>query len=244
MSTTQRTTLNARKSRVATSSHQTAQQPFPFSQLPRELRHEIYLLCLASKSPTRIVVDESLLIEERLIGERRLKLHWDSWRDRNFTLDTGLLHLNRSIHDEAISVLYGHNSFQFLGIGGWRLFYWFHGSLTESNRQHLRHLELSFPSFEIGYIRRSEEGYRDAGIESLKDLQRLKTLTLHVLDGITSSDTVVLQKIHENCPHGCQITLVIPKVMDRGAILISPGALKKTQEWNWNIDRSRETLLK
>ena len=238
MSAAQRTTLNARKSKLATSSPETAQQPFPFSQLPRDLRYEIYLLCLASKSPTRIVVDES-----PLIGERRLKLHWDSWRDRNFTLDTGLLHLNRSIHDEAISVLYGLNSFQFLGIEGWKLFHWFYGSLAESSRQHLRRLEFNFPSFEPGYIRRSERGYRDAGIESLKGLQRLNTLTLHVFDGITSRDTVVLRKIRENCPHGCQITLIMPKFMDGGAIKISPWA-SKTQEWNWNIDRSQGVLLK
>ena len=167
-----------------------ARTPFPFSRLPRDLRYEIYLLCLASNSPTRIQIDR---------GSLRLNRYSTSSQIGPFIC---LLHLNRSIYDEASSVLYEHNLFQFVGREAWAIFYWFHGFLTETNRRRLRNLEFDFPAHQLE-DRWLSRGGRGAGIECLKGLQHLNTLTLCVSHDITRDDISMLEKIHDNCPHRC-----------------------------------------
>ena len=133
-----------------------------------------------------------------------------------------LLHLNRSTYHEAIFVLYGHISFQFVGSEGWCEFYifqkWF---LTEASPQHLRSLEFDFLPVKPDKIGR---GFGDVGFKTLKSLQRLNTLTFRVLDGITRKGSKVFRAIRDKCPHGCQISLTIPNVMDGREVRISPGS--------------------
>ena len=218
--------FDARNSELATSSHQTSQQAFPFSQLPLDLRYEICLLLLASESPTEIVVDESP------IGKERLRLSWDSWRERFFILNTGLLYLNRSIYEEAISVLYGHNFFRFLGNAGWNTFYLFHRSLSEASRQHLRSLQFEFPALDGGHF--------DRCITSFRGLQGLKTLRFRLCRDITRKDIIILRKMHENFPDGCQVTLAKFLEVEDGRDFrypeITSRALTKIRDWNWIIE--------
>ena len=242
MSVRRNIALNDGKSILATSSHQIAQQPFPFSQLPRELRYEIYNLCLASKSRILIVLKKRPASEEHgsQIYNTESHLRLDSSRGRNSTIGTGLLLLNHSVYDEAISVLYGRNSFLFLGEFGWTVFFQFHDRLTEASRRHLRSLEFTFPDFDRGYLECRSSEAAEGGLAILKGSRHLKALTFEVYDDITDSKIMLLQKIRDCCPHGCQIELDIQKTNksilgNLRPIRIGSSALTKMQEWNWKM---------
>ena len=226
MSARRKTPLNDGKSLLATSSHQIAQQAFPFSQLPRELRYEIYILCLASKSPTIIIYEGRPYFEEHG-SHPKLK----AWPGRDSTMGTSLLLLNHSIYDEAISILYGRNSFLFSGRPGWTAFFHFRYHLTEASRRHLRSLEFTFPDFDRSYLQGTSSGAVEVGPESLKGFPHLKSLTFHVYDNITDNFIMLLQKIHDSCPHGCQINILA----EARFVSIGSSALRKMQEWNWKM---------
>ena len=224
-------------------------QPFPFSQLPFELRYKIYVLCLTSKTSIDLTVDQHpgwAIYESRrriydLMNHGPLDLPIYSWHDS--TINTGLLQLNRSTYDEAIPVLYGHNFFRFPGWIGWITFSHFHYRLTESSRRHLRSLQFAFLDFYQDYPSKAI----DDSLTILKGLPHLNSLTLQIYCDMSGWEVMLLQQIRDSCQHGCQVKLDIWKPNNsigysllrlRCQRRISSSVLRKIQEWNWTVSGS------
>lgn len=103
----------------------------------------------------------------------------------------------------------------------------------------LRSLQFAFPDCGRNYYSKASE----ASPTLLKGLPHLKSLTFEVYVKIPNSQITLPQKIRDSCQHGCQIKLDIRKT-DEGVaehsrhlfqVRIGPSALRKMQEWDWNI---------
>lgn len=178
------------------------QPPFRFRDLPLEIRNEIYRLCL--------VDDVKIAIEEKdqdgfydvdiygydpcEYGETELVHSRESWEgDKPLHMNLNLLFVDKATHQEAATILYGLNKFQFRHEYPWRAFDAFLLRLPRSSLECLRRLDLPFP-----YIKRYVEGstvklrkplpeVKDS-MNIMKWLPKLETLTLRVGDDIMSSD--------------------------------------------------------
>ena len=109
------------------------------------------------------------------------------------TWNSNLLFVDRATHEEAAIIYYGLNEFRFRGLDRWRNLNHFLSTLPRHSRTRLRRLELPFP-----YIEKRLEGsslkvlelHPDVlrGMEMIKGLPKLQTLTFNVARDIMSSD--------------------------------------------------------
>lgn len=203
--------VGASRSTPSRSARQSVQQPFRFGNLPKEVRDRIYPLCLVNETPIPIVVDEPSgfdgepMSEAHIFGNPNLvqltirNNHF--WGDR-FTIGVGLARINSTIHDEAVAVLYGCNTFRFMGEYSWINFVYFHRHLTRVGRQHLRKLEINFPTIarcNSAQITSQFDESSERGIKILKRLPSLAKLMFRVGDDIMTVDINLLRQIRGSC---------------------------------------------
>jgi hypothetical protein len=115
-----------------------------FLDLPGEIRNDIYKRLLVA--PHRI----------RLLEDNSGRLVISTWKRHYEPLCTAVLATNRTIHDEATSVLYGWNRFDLVGILYDSMFRWdlgiqdnlvasFLEQIGQRNASFLNHLYIDFP---------------------------------------------------------------------------------------------------
>ena len=130
------------------------QPPFRFRDLPLEIRNEIYQV---------FFVDHMKTVVEPMEGYE--EDYWGDDEDPNndtfvqlllsrpyskTTPPLNMLFMDNATHQEAVTVLNGFNEFQFQHRYPRRDLDVFLSELPESNRSHLRGLELNFPDLERG----------------------------------------------------------------------------------------------
>jgi len=238
------------------------QQPFRFENLPTELRHEIYRLCLINETPIPIVVDDSCASDSVRSSEARihdnskpqqLTARIDCFSMERFTIHAGLLRVSRTIREEAAEFLYGHNTFRFLGEDCWIDLFRFHRRLTQVGRQHLRYVEIALPetkwSRSVKIVSQLSE-LSVSGTELSKVLPDLRVLTLRVSDDIMIANIELLRRIRHACKEECHVVMDIRTALlhsglrepeDR-PVRISSVAIKNMSEWQWNIKGQYELV--
>ena len=238
------------------------QQPFRFENLPTELRHEIYRLCLINETPIPIVVDEPCASDGVRSSEaqffdnpepEQLTPRIGRSPMERLTIDAGLLCVSRTIREEAAEFLYGHNTFRFLGEDCWIDLFRFHRRLTQVGRQHLRYVEIALPetkwSRSVKIVSQLSE-LSVSGTELSKVLPDLRVLTLRVSDDIMIANIELLRRIRHACKEECHIVMDIRTALlynglrepeDR-PIRISSVAIKRMSEWQWNIKGEYELV--
>ncbi|KAL9604312.1 MAG: hypothetical protein Q9179_001897 [Wetmoreana sp. 5 TL-2023] len=245
--------------------HRAMAQSFRFRDLPSEIRNMIYRLCLVNRSPVSVKVDGlcSYYVGRPTDAQeygKDEKVHLVSSshpsRYEALTINANLIRINQITHHETAPILYGLNTFQFLGKYWWIDFSYFDRRLSQVSHQYIRKLDIRLPdieriySHEIKVSRFSESS--TYGLDILKRFANLKDFTLHVFDDITTSEIALLQQIRDGCVEGCQVHLHIRagttyqpesrsglrnrvKYLDR-VVRISSEALEEMRAWDWRVE--------
>lgn len=217
------------------------QPPFRFCNLPSEIRNKIYRLCL--------VDDVKIGIEEKEqdgfydmdgyemkgedpyeYGEIGLVHTYNSWDgDKPIYMNLNLLFVDKTTYQEAATIFYGLNTFQFYYGCPWRVLETFLLRLRRPGLDCFRRHDLQFPSIER-YVEGSSVKLRKPlsevkfTITWMKSFPNLETLRLRVKDDIMSSDC--------NRIHWIARMLVKSRiVLDIGTALI------------WDVDRGEKNRL-
>ncbi|KAL8737473.1 MAG: hypothetical protein Q9181_001633 [Wetmoreana brouardii] len=237
---------------------------FRFRDLPSEIRNIIYRLCLVNQSPVSVKVDGlcSYYVgrptDAQAYGKDE-KVHLVSSshpsRYEALTLDTNLIRVNKITHHEAAPILYGLNTFQFLGKYWWIDFSYFDRRLSQVSHQHIRKLDIRLPDIERFYshgikVSRFSES-STYGLDILKRFANLKDFTLHAFDDIMTSEIDLLQQIRDGCVEGCQVHMHIragttyqpesPFTLRNRleflarVVRISSEALEQMRAWDWRV---------
>ena len=134
------------KRRVSLSSQPTA--PFPFLDLPAEIRLEVYslLFIFPQEVTIRCEFPEYQLDHPRLSQRLRLANNFFWLREiapNNllFPVELSLLQTCKTVYKEAAPILYGKNTFSFGADAAWEAFILFSESLPD-NKHHLRNLQF------------------------------------------------------------------------------------------------------
>jgi len=225
---------------------------FRFTDLPGEVRNKIYCLCLINESSIPLEILElchtetqTLEIAGRPVIDPLVFLKIDSDLEK-WTVIANLLRVNKAVRDEASSIFYGCNIFQFLRPQCWIHFLYFDWNLTNVTYQHLRYLEIGFPPIERtvcdkGIVSHfSEIGGR--GLRILEGLPSLENITFHLREDVMNSDIGLLRKIRRSCK-GCGVVLKLGKVevydvrrpYSRRAVKISSDAVEGMRNWGWEV---------
>jgi hypothetical protein len=193
------------------------QQPFRLGNLPIEIRHEIYRLCLVNETPIPIMVDEPCASDGVRLSEaqffdnpepEQLTPRIGRSPMERFTIDAGLLCVSRTIREEAAALLYGHNTFQFLGEDCWIDLFRFRRRLTQ-DRQHLRNVEIATTWSKSAKTVIQLSDSSTFGIELSKVLCGLRTLTLRVSEDVMIANIELLRRIRHACREECHIVMDI-----------------------------------
>lgn len=229
------------------------QQTIPFTNLPAEVRNKIYHLCLvddrifiwimAAKqhSPTKRLLSEDQAYANG--AEMQLVHRTDGFPPVKTTVMRRLLYVNRFVHDEAASILYGSHTFQFVRY--WKDFICFTMRLTDVSRHHLTKLKMHFPEFR----RNITEGKivietKDSSahcLSILKSLPKVETLLFWLTKDLMTKDIGHLQRIHNCRPQKSNITIEFGTATSYSGgnyssprrIRVSSGVLEKIRGWGW-----------
>ena len=141
-----------------------AQVGTSFLDLPPEIRNEIYRYCLVIQRPFGFTSDKMPPLQKK--GPMRVSNRPGAERD-TIPFAPGILQVNKEVHNEAISIFYGENIFQFqyAWVGEKIL-----AQIGQQNVGQLRHIEVI-----------SAEGKKSAislVFTKLKKAKNLKTITL------------------------------------------------------------------
>lgn len=230
-------------------------QAFRFSDLPGEVRNKIYRLCLINESPIALEVLELFVSDVKILEgaetpekEPFTFFSTDSEIEK-WTVNATLLRVSKAIRDEAASIFYGCNRFQFLRQQSLIHFIYFEWHLTDVAHQHLRHLEVGFPPIQRtvldGDVVSQFSVIGDRGLQILAEIPRLEDVTFHLHDDVMRSDIGLLRRIRRSCI-GCKVVLSLGDVevydqrrpYSHRAVTISPEALHGMREWGWEVKGS------
>ena len=194
--------------------HKADAQPFRFRHLPGEIRNQIYSLLLVDPNPISIEVEEKYSSYEydqiydvvTQDGDADA-VHLTS--PTNHIIDAGILFVNSTIYDEAVPILYGHNTFDFHGASPWNNFCVFNWNLRNTNSRLLSKVIIGSPEIERlalvdNGISGDFYGSRARGIRMLKGLENLDTLSFSVSEDIMTHNIGLLKKIRDNCKEAYQ----------------------------------------
>ena len=183
-------------------SHKADAQPFQFGHLPREIRDQIYPLLLVNPDPISIRVQEEYDFDGESLDEALSRIDYDPdavqlSSPKNHTIEAGILLVNSTIYDEAIPILYGQNTFEFVGPTPWIDFCLFNCNLRNSNSRHLRKVSVDFPDLER--LATSFRGSKAWDVMMLKRMENLETLGFSVSEDIMAHDVEHLKKLRDIC---------------------------------------------
>jgi hypothetical protein len=225
---------------------------FRFNDLPGEVRNKIYRLCLINESPIALDVLELFLSDVKILEGAQIPRKESLvcfLRDpeiEKWTVNAKLLRVSKVIRDEAASIFYGCNRFQFLRQQSLIHFLYFEWNLTDVAYQHLRYLELGYPPIERTLLDNdivsqfSKIG--DRGLQILAGLPALEDVTFHSREDVMTSDIGLLRRIRRSC-RGCRVTLQLGDVevyderrpYSRRAVKISSNAVEAMRNWGWEV---------
>ncbi len=230
--------------------------PFPFYRLPGELRNKIYHLCLVDARPISIESREPLGFD----NQPRSESHLDDGEDNDALttgkqthVNTSLVRIDSTIHDEAAPILYGHNTFVFEGCCSWNDFSYFKSLLTRTSLKHIRNIEIIFPYLPRFYwSSRSFMPFCRRGLKNLKKLPALQTLTLHLYEDVTPDYYSSLRTIRRGFSGNCQIAINVHEArfldghqgVHKRRVRISSKMLRKMHAWGWFTAGSWEVVDK
>ena len=193
--------------------HKADAQPFRFGHLPGEIRNQIYFLLLVDPNPISIqVVEENSPYGYDEIYDKVTQCsNADAVQLTSPTkhiIEAGILFVNSTIYDEAVSILYGQNTFDFNGLCPWNDFCVFNWNLRNNNSRHLSKVIIEFSKIERFTLDSgiSSGSYRSRarGMKMLKGLENLATLSFSVSEDIMSHDIGLLEQIRDNCKEAYQ----------------------------------------
>ena len=191
--------------------HKVDAQAFRFGHLPGEIRNQIYSLLLVDPNPISIEVQQDYDCYDEIYDEVTEYGDADAVQltsPTKHTIETGILFVNSTIYDEAVPILYGQNTFEFDGAYAWNDFCVFNWNLRNTNSRHLSKVIIGFPEIERltleGEIVSHFYASRDHGIEMLKRLENLDTLSFSVSEDIMARDIGLLKQIQDNCKKAYQ----------------------------------------
>ncbi len=228
-------------------------QAFRFSDLPGEVRNKIYRQCLINEGPIPLEILELSVSEakprEEAGSPKSEPLIWFSldMEIEKWTIITSLLRVSKAVHDEAASIFYGCNKFQFLrqqSLIHFLYFDWNH--LPDVGHQHLRYLQVGFPPIERTLLdddivsQFSEIG--DRGLQIIAGLPALEDVTFRLREDVMTSDIGLLRRIRHSC-RGCRVALCLGDVevyderrpYSRRVVKISSEALEEMRKWGWEV---------
>lgn len=233
---------------------------FPFLSLPPEIRLEIYRLCLRSESPLNVESFEHCLMLKRPLYKPA------AYHDIHFSLSCGdaiffnenLLHASRQIHEEAVPIFYGHNTFQFQRETYWKALACFDKHLTRLSRRAVRAIHIELPAIHGDPSSlRTTRICRPTFIKSMQISRRipnLRDLTLIVKEDIMRCDIPLLQQVHAAAGTDPENPHVFVKVLEARkfhsaqkprAVMISSEALRTMQqEWKWDVQGNWKLISK
>ena len=221
-----------------------------FRNLPLTVREEIYHLILTNNIPISIKVDEpsdfdGYPYKEYQIYDNDKLVHLTT--NNTLCIEISLLSVNKTVHEEAAPVLYGRNTFQFIGQYCWNDLFYFENRLTNVGRKHIRSIEIYFPTIErftpgrniVSEFDESSEG----GLKLIKYFPDLKYLSFRVCEDIMTNDIELLQKVQDSVKDECLIVMGIRSASvyyesdnyDKRAIRISSGAIEEMLGLRWDI---------
>ena len=175
-------------------------QPFRFGHLPREIRDQIYSLLLVNPYPISIRDKEAYGFNGEPLDEPVIYSDADAVQltsPTNHTVKAGILLVNSTIYDEAVPILYGQNTFKFVGPDPWTDFCHFDSNLRNSNSRHLREVSIDFPN--LKYLTTTSRGWEACDIMMLKRIGNPVTLSFSVSEDIMTHDIKCLKKIRDFC---------------------------------------------
>lgn len=168
------------------------QPAFRFRDLPLEIRNEVYRVCLVDHVKTAIqpvegyeddyTGDDEDSDNDEFVSLVRSSHNWKT------TLCLNVLLIDKATYQEAVTVLYGSNEFQFQHRYPWRDLDFFLSELSESKRGFLRRLEVNFPDIERDGLLVRSSPRTERALRIIKQLPKLTALTLRVSNDIMSSD--------------------------------------------------------
>ncbi|KAL8668734.1 MAG: hypothetical protein Q9168_006646 [Polycauliona sp. 1 TL-2023] len=221
------------------------------------IRNKIYHFGLVNKHHTSIIVDEpsgwdgerlsvAQIYNDEDLVRLTTKVHHKRQLDSEVTV--GLMRINSTIHTEAATILYGHNTFSFMGRNCWLDLIYFESRLTEIGRRSVRNMEIRSPEIDRAFQELDSESI--SGLKSLKRFPGLGSLTLHLYEDILTSDITYLRKIRHGLPRSCRVVIDIHKSSvyyrnggrDHRPVRISSGALEKLRQWNWAVKGDFELI--
>ena len=166
-------------------------------------------------------------------------------------MNPSLLFVSSKLYEEAVSILYGVNTFDFKCREGWANFICFARHLTPVSTNSILKLTFDFPDLgRVKYQEATLKGYygeydtkfdRDVkqGLEIIRDLPNLQDLYFCVDDHIVSKHLGILNEIYrsqaKNC---CTVVLRIGRIfrsnppLDEGqSVEICDYFVEKMQSW-------------
>lgn len=233
------------------------QPPFRFRHLPLEIRNKIYHLCLVDEKEIAIEAEEVLdwdgnILEkdEEIYNEDlpvRLVQSRPSWKPKQPSLDVNLLLVDKATHQEATTVVYGSNEFQFYNRYPWRNLQEFMMRLRSSGYKSLRRIDVEFPEISR-YVRGSMVKAQDlptnvmSVMKTVRRLPKLDTLTFRVHDDIMSSDLDIIQWISKHQGKSkIRLNIKMASIWDgKGGredrlVRVSAAAVELFNDCNWEV---------
>ncbi len=225
---------------------------FRFNDLPGEVRNKIYRLCLINESPIalevlEVFVSDPKMLEGTGIPEKEPLVFFSRDSDiEKWTVNGKLLRVSKAIREEAASIFYGCNRFQFLRPQSLIHFLYFESNLTDVAYRHVRCLEVGFPTIKRtvldGDVVSQFSVVGDRGLQVLVALPRLEDVTFHLRGDLMKSDIWLLRRICGSC-WGCRVALSLGDVevydrrrpYSRRAVRISSEAREGMREWGWEV---------
>ena len=167
-------------------------------------------------------------------------------------LQTILLHVNTTIHEEAAPILYGKNDFVFDGQYCTNDLYYFERRLTRVARDHIRNVKTVFPEILDGDVRHEFSVPGSGSLRIFGRFPSLRILQFRVFEDIMTGDVRLLRKIRDSVRQGCQIVLKIGSASihyeydshDMRAVRIGSGAIAKMRKWGWVVEGDFELVDK
>ena len=197
---------------------------FRFRDLPAEIRNQIYRYCLIGKKPIRIHSEDERDYWINEIGGAKIR-ELDGFLHLTHSISgppfptrlmhTNLLCVNKKIHDEAATILYGCNRFTFLNFRFDIDFIHFIFRLRNASCCSLRKISINFPTYENldvqGHVTSKFTRRSNTILMTFRCLPNLQSVVLRVYEDMGIHQLGLLRDIGSRFRESCKITLYFDK---------------------------------